>query len=65
MLSRMEIPKEQILDLLRQQGKHDQADKAEQNLPDKVDHERHADLLQEHGIDPQQLLSMAKSKFGL
>ncbi len=61
----MEIPKQQIIDLLRQQGKHDQADKADQNLPDPVDHEQHADALKEHGVDPQQMLSMAKGKFGL
>lgn len=61
----MEISKQQIIDLLRQQGKHDQAEKAEQNLPDTVDHEEHADALKEHGVDPQQLLAIAKGKFGL
>jgi hypothetical protein len=61
----MEIPKQQIIDLLKQQGKHDEAGQADQNLPDPVDHEQHADLLQQHGVDPQDLLGGAKEKFGL
>ena len=52
----MEIPKEQILDLLRQQGDHDKAGQAEQELPDKVDTERDSGLLAKLGIDPQELL---------
>jgi hypothetical protein len=52
----MEIPKDKILELLRQRGDHDKADQAEQELPDQVDHEEHADLLQKHGIDPQELV---------
>jgi hypothetical protein len=38
----MNIPKEQILDLLRQRGQHDQASQAEGQLPDQVDPETHA-----------------------
>ena len=52
----MEIPKEQILDLLRQQGDHDKAGQAEQELPDKVDTDRDSGLLARFGIDPQDLL---------
>ena len=52
----MEIPKDQILDLLRQQGKHDQASQAQQELPDKVDTDQHADLLSKFGIDPKELI---------
>jgi DNA-binding protein H-NS len=52
----MEIPKEQILDLLRQQGKHDQASQAQQELPDQVDTDQHADLLAKFGIDPTELI---------
>jgi hypothetical protein len=57
----MEIPKDQILELLRQRGDHDKAAQAEKELPDRVDHEQHADVLQKHGIDPKELLG----KFGL
>jgi hypothetical protein len=53
----MEIPKEQILDFLRQQGKQDQVGEADQQLPDQVDTERDAGLLQKFGIDPGDLLS--------
>jgi hypothetical protein len=52
----VEIPKEKILDLLRQQGKSDQADQAQQELPDQVDPERDSGLLAKFGIDPQDLL---------
>lgn len=53
----MEIDKSQILDLLRQQGKNDQAAQADQQLPDKVDPQQHSDLLSKFGIDPQELIS--------
>ena len=52
----MQIPKEQILQFLRDRGQHDQAAQAEQELPDQVDHEQHADLLQRFGIEPSKLL---------
>jgi hypothetical protein len=53
----MEIPKDQILDLLRQQGKDDKVGEADQQLPDQVDPERDSGLLQKFGIDPADLLS--------
>ena len=52
----MQIPKEQILDALRDHGKDDQVDQARQELPDQVDPERHAGLLQKFGLDPQDLI---------
>ena len=52
----MEIPKEQILDLLRQQGKDDKVAEADQQLPGKVDPDRDAGLLQKFGIDPAELI---------
>jgi hypothetical protein len=52
----VEIPKDQILDLLNQQGKSDQADQARQELPDQVDPERDSGLLSKFGIDPQDLI---------
>jgi hypothetical protein len=52
----MEIPKDKIIELLEQRGEHDKADQAKQQLPDTVDHEQHADLLEQHGINPQELL---------
>ena len=52
----MQIPKDQILDMLRDQGKDDQVDQARQELPDQVDPEQHAGLLQKFGLDPQDLI---------
>lgn len=53
----MEIPKDQILQLLRSRGEDQKAQKADGQLPDNVDTEKHAGLLQQLGIDPQDLLS--------
>jgi len=52
----MEIPKDQIIEFLQKQGKHDEAEQAAQNLPDTVDHEDHSDQLEQHGINPQELV---------
>ena len=52
----MEIPKDKILDLLRQKGADDKVAQAEQELPDQVDTEQHQDLLAKLGVDPKDLL---------
>ena len=52
----MQIDKETVLNLLREQGKTDEAQQAEQELPDQVDTERDASMLGRFGIDPQDLL---------
>jgi hypothetical protein len=53
----MNIDKDQILQLLRSQGQHDQADKASAELPDKIDtgNAQHAGMLSKYGIDPGSL----------
>jgi hypothetical protein len=53
----MQIPKDKILDLLRSRGDQDKANQAEGELPDQVDTEQHAGLLQKLGIDPGDLMS--------
>ena len=53
----MEIPKEAIINLIRERLGGDKAAQADQELPDRVDHEQHSDLLAKFGIDPQELLS--------
>ena len=53
----MQIPKEQILDLLRKQGKDDQVGKADAELPDQVDTEKHSGLLEQFGLSPADVLS--------
>jgi len=51
----MQIPKDKILELLRSRGQDDKASQAEGELPDQVDTEQHAGLLQRLGIDPGDL----------
>jgi len=53
----MEIPKDKILELIRDRVGGEKADQAAGELPDQVDPERHADLLSKYGINPQDLLS--------
>ncbi len=53
----MQIPKQQILDLLRQQGKDDQVGQADQELPEQVDTDQHGGLLQKFGLDPAEIVS--------
>ena len=53
----MEIPKDKVLDLIREQGNADQAGQAEQELPDQVDPERDSGLLSKFGLEPQDVMS--------
>ena len=52
----MEIPKDKIIELIRQRAGGEQADQAGKELPEQVDPEKHADLLAKFGIDPKDLL---------
>jgi hypothetical protein len=52
----MQISKDQIIDFLRQQGQQDKAEQAQQELPDQVDTDQHADLLSRFNIGPKELL---------
>ena len=51
----MEIPKDKIIELLRERGQEDKAAQADSELPEQVDTEQHADLLSKYGIDLQDL----------
>jgi hypothetical protein len=55
----MNIDKQQIIDLLRSRGKEDQAQQAEKELPDQVDTDQHAGLLERFGINVNDLLGGA------
>ena len=61
----MQLDKNMILDLLRERGQGDQASQAEQQLPDQVDTDRDAGLLQKFGLDPQELLQRFMGGGGL
>lgn len=52
----MQFDKQAVLELIEQQMGSQQAQQAAQQLPDQVDHEQHADLLQQFGVNPQDLL---------
>ena len=52
----MNIDKSQILELLRSRGDQDQADRAERELPDEVDTDRDAGLLDRLGLNVDDLL---------
>jgi hypothetical protein len=60
----MQIPKDNILELLRERGEHDKAAQAEQELPDQVDHEQHSDLLSKFGVEPKELLDKLPGGIG-
>ena len=53
----MEIPKDKIIELIKQHGQADQAGQAEQELPDRVDPDRDSGLLAKFGLKPEDLLS--------
>lgn len=61
----MEIPIEQILQMLRDRGDHDKAQQADQQLPDQVEPEQHSDLLGKIGINPSEILGGAGGRLGL
>jgi hypothetical protein len=52
----MEVPRDKVVSLLRDRGQDDIADQAESRLPEQIDLDQHADLLQQHGVEPQELL---------
>jgi hypothetical protein len=51
----MEIPKEKVIEFLKEEGQSEKAQQLEQELPEKVDHELHSDILEKHGVNPQEL----------
>lgn len=51
----MQVPREQVLTFLESRGKGGQAAQAGSGLPEVVDTERDADLLQSIGADPTEL----------
>ena len=53
----MNVDKDQVLQLLRSEGKNDQASQASSELPGKIDTDnpQHAGMLSKYGIDPASL----------
>jgi hypothetical protein len=61
----VQIPKDKILELLRERGAEDKVRQAEQELPEQVDPEQHREQLEKLGIDPQGLIGSIGGKLGL
>jgi hypothetical protein len=55
----MQLDKRFVLDELEKAGQSAQVQKAVQDLPEKVDHERDAELLMKLGLDPGKLAEKA------
>jgi hypothetical protein len=58
----VQIDKQFVIDELKKEGQSEQVQKALQELPDKVDHEVHSDLLTKFGLDPGKLAQKAAEK---
>ncbi len=58
----MQIPKEQIIDFLRERGDSDKAGRAQQDLPEQVDTERDRGQLEQLGVNPQDLVGALKDR---
>jgi hypothetical protein len=52
----MGFDKNQVLEMLRSQGDTDKARLADRELPDRVDPQKHAGILSQLGVDPQDLI---------
>jgi hypothetical protein len=53
----VQFDKSQILDLLRQQGDAGKAEEADRELPDRVDTDAHAGILERLGLNPADLIA--------
>jgi hypothetical protein len=58
----MEIDKQFVVSHLRELGKNEHVEKALQELPEKIDHEKHAAELERFGIDPGKLAEKFAAK---
>jgi hypothetical protein len=60
----VQIDKSMVLELLRSQGKNDQAGQADGELPDQVDTDQHAGLLSKFGLEPADLIKLVSGGGG-
>ena len=58
----MHIDKQFVIDELRKAGKDEHVQKAVQELPEKIDHNEHAQLLEKFGLDPGKLAEKAAER---
>jgi hypothetical protein len=55
----VQIDKQEILDVLEAMGRQGDLEQASRELPDRVDTDQHADLLDRYGLDAEQLADKA------
>ena len=58
----MQFDKQFVLDELRKQGNNQHVQQALNELPAKIDHEQHAQLLEKFGLDPGKLAEKAAER---
>jgi hypothetical protein len=61
----MQVDKSAIVRMLREDGLQDKAGQAEQQLPDQVDTDKNADLLQRLGINQQEMVEKLLGRGGI
>lgn len=61
----MKIDKAQIIEFLKSRGEQEKAGQADAELPDQVDTDSDANLLEKYGINPQELLGKLGGLGGL
>lgn len=60
----MQISKDKIVEMIKSRGDDEQADRANSELPDQVDTDKDKGLLDEFGVDPNNLGGLG-DKLGL
>ena len=58
----MHLDKQFVLDELKKQAESEKVQQALNELPDKIDHEHHAELLTKFGLDPGKLAQKAAER---
>ncbi len=58
----MQLDKQFVLDELKKAGQDQHVQHAIQELPDKIDHDQHAALLEKFGLDPGKLAQKAAER---
>jgi hypothetical protein len=61
----MQVDKNAIVRMLQQDGLQDKANQAAQQLPDQVDTDKNADILQRLGIDQRELVEKLLGRGGI
>ena len=59
---KLQLDKQFVLDELRKAGQDQHVQQAIQELPDKIDHEQHAAMLEKFGLDPGKLAQEAAAR---